>query len=109
MQKRFVYTDSEGRCCIVFGVNKDILEKQLGPMTEEDYIKLVLKGLPKDASDLHEIQEEDAPKDRTFRNAWAFDKTSKKIMVDEKKAAILYGDKFKGLENVISEDATNTI
>ena len=109
MQKRFVYTDSEGRCCIVFGVNKDILEKQLGPMTEEDYIKLVLKGLPKGVTDLHEIQEEDVPKDRTFRNAWVFDKESKKIMVGKEKAIRIYGDTFKGFEHVISENTGDAI
>lgn len=71
MTLKFLYTNSEGRACIIHALPKEAIERVLGPLTDEEYRQHVLeRSVPADATDLKEITADDIPADRSFRDAW---------------------------------------
>ena len=71
MTLKFLYTDAEGRVCIVHALPKEFIEKVLGPLTKKQYRAHVLeRSIPADATNVREITSDEVPTDRSYRNAW---------------------------------------
>jgi hypothetical protein len=77
MAKRFVYTDpATGNVHIAQPAPKSRLllpRKGFPPVLEPEALwlqRIAARIIPPDAQDVHVIEEEDIPRDRTFRNAW---------------------------------------
>lgn len=83
---KLIYTRPDGGVSIVCAVAKPVLEKALGPLTDEAYRAHVLeRSLPKDASAAQIMPDGwEPPADRSFRDAWGA--SGKTIAVDMTKA-----------------------
>jgi hypothetical protein len=68
---KIVYTRADGGVSIVVPAPKEILERVLGPLTNEEYQQHVIsRSIPSDATNVRSIEETDIPSDREFRGAW---------------------------------------
>lgn len=83
-----MYTRPEdGGVSIVTAVDKEAIERVLGPMTQEQYEAHVIEqSIPKDAINIKRIAYEDLPTDREFRNAWVDVTDDSKVNIDLAKA-----------------------
>lgn len=71
---KIVYTNTKGQCCVVHGAPKEMIEKTLGPLTDEQYKAHVWeRSVPEDAINPVEVDESTIPNDREFRDAWTHD------------------------------------
>lgn len=89
------YTKPNGRLSIVIAAPKAILEKVLGPLTDEKYRAHVWeRSIPADAINPQEMPEGwTPPADRTFRDAWRAD--GQAISVDMPRARDLQRDRLR--------------
>lgn len=94
---RFAYTKPDGGVSIVIAAPKVDLELVLGELTDEQYRTHVTeRSIPKDATNVTELPDDwQAPDDRTFRNAWAFD--GKAVSVNMDKARDIHRDRLRAL------------
>ncbi len=85
---KLIYTRPEdGGISIIIPAPKEILEKVLGPLTEEEYEKHVRdRSIPANALNVREINNEDLPTSREFRNAWCDVTANTTIDIDCTKA-----------------------
>ena len=91
------YTNDDGGVSIIIPVAKDRLEKQLGPMTDEEHEEHVLLRNGLENKDWKYINDEDIPSSRVFRNAWQRNKTV--IEVSLEKAKTIHMDHLKRLRD----------
>lgn len=85
--KRIIYTTPEGTVSIVHAAPKDRLELVLGPLTDDEYREHVYaRSIPAEATNVREIDDEDIPADREFRNAWCDVTVESRIDIDCTKA-----------------------
>ena len=78
---RIAYRSADGNVCIVNGAPGVPLAS-------------VMKAVPQDATDIHQIEDSDVPADRTFRNAWDMDKDGR-IVTDMVKARVVQQDRLR--------------
>lgn len=85
--KKIIYTNEDGSVSIVIPAPKADIEKVLGPLDEEAYKNFVIqKSIPQTASNVREIDEEDIPPTREFRQAWCDVSEASHIDIDCQKA-----------------------
>jgi hypothetical protein len=83
---KIAYLQKNGVVAIVIGVPKERLEQEFGrKFTDEEYKQKIMKAVPADATNVHELPADWVAPDRALRAAWTTD--GKTIVVDEKKAA----------------------
>lgn len=86
--KKIVYTrPDDGGLSVVSPLSKEAVERVVGPMTQEEYIKHVWDvSVPKDAVNPRYVEEGSIPSNREFRNAWADISKDDKVNIDVAKA-----------------------
>jgi hypothetical protein len=88
---KIAFQREDGQVCILHAVSKDVLEDDLGQMTQEEYEMRIWQDVPSEyAETARIITEDEIPTDRTFRDAWAFD-----FSVDMEKARAIHMDKIR--------------
>lgn len=92
-----IYTNNEGLLCIVTPVPRDILERQLGPVTDSEYNHLITKDIPEDATGIRTVSSEDIPVDRTFRGAWRDITDEERVDIDCNAAKDIALERLRGL------------
>jgi hypothetical protein len=71
VMKKIVYQRPDGGTSIVIPTEKSVLEKVLGPLTDQEYEAHVReRSIPDDAINVVDIDDETIPTSREFRNAW---------------------------------------
>lgn len=69
--KKVLFTNPDGSVGIICPAPKSQIEAHTGPLTDEQYVGLVLsRSLPTGASNVRWLDDKDIPADRTFRDAW---------------------------------------
>lgn len=73
--KKIIYTKPDGTVSVVYPAAKKDVEKTCGPMTDDEYNRYIKeqiysRSIPKDATNIREIDDTDLPQSREFRNAW---------------------------------------
>ena len=72
--KKIVYTRKDGGISILIPTSKEKYEQMLGPLTDDQYeghiARIHTESLPNDIIKISQIEEEDIPTDREFRDAW---------------------------------------
>lgn len=68
--KKLMYKDLEGNLCIVNPVAKEVIESQVGPMSDEEYKALVISSSIPEGITFKELEEADIPTTREYRDAW---------------------------------------
>ena len=72
--KKIAYLRPDGGVSIVIPVPKETIEKTLGSLTDAEYEAHVRdRSIPKDAVSVRDIEDDEIPQDRSFRNAWKLD------------------------------------
>lgn len=99
--KKIIYTRPEdGGLSIVVPNTKEKVEEILGPITDEEYEAHVRKiSIPDGALNVRDIDEEDIPLSREFRNAWCDVTPSKSIDIDCDKAKEIQLNKLRFSRN----------
>ncbi len=69
---KIMYTrPDDGGLSIVISMPKECIEKELGPLTDEEYLAHIwARGVPEDAINPRHVTDDAIPADREFRNAW---------------------------------------
>lgn len=68
---RIAYTMPDGGVAIVLPASKSSIERDLGPLTYEQYEAHVwARSIPEDAINPRYVDYDEVPTDRAFRNAW---------------------------------------
>jgi hypothetical protein len=96
MTLRLAYSRPDGGVSIVVAAPKGVLEKALGPLTDQEYFRHVWeRSIPSDAIDPEVLPDDWTPPDtdRTYRNAWV--KTNERIAVDMPKARNIHREKLR--------------
>lgn len=83
---RFIYTQPDGTAAICTAAPREVLERVLGPLTEESYKAHVMaKSLPPGVKEAIILADDwQPPKNREFRNAWVI--ADGRIVVDMPRA-----------------------
>ncbi len=71
MEKRIVFTDANGNCCVVMPAYND-LARPVGETEDELLERVVAQAVPAGVL-FHVVDASLIPIDRTFRNAWEAD------------------------------------
>lgn len=104
--KKIAYTAADGTTAIVIPSPKDRIEKILGPLTEQEYEAHVLaRSIPPDATNVREIDDEDLPVDREFRNAWKIVPGVAKLQIDPEMAKADYEKRLPGVLLALDNEA----
>jgi hypothetical protein len=91
---------ADGKLHIVVGVAKEVIEKDLGKsISLKEYKDIIMKAVPEDATKVREIQDEDVPVDREFRDAWTDQTEGSSIDIDLEKAKELQLKKLRAARN----------
>lgn len=92
---RILYTrPADGGLSVVNAATKEMIEKVLGPLTEEEYKAHVWeRSIPKDAINAMEIPDDYKLPDREFRNAWK--QNGKEVTHDLEKAREIQLEKIR--------------
>lgn len=98
---KIMYTDKDtGILAIVVGAPKAHIERTLGKfLTDKEYDQMVLNTVPADALNVKEIQDEDVPSDRQFRDAWVDVTPDNKVNIDLNKAKAIQLDRLRKARN----------
>lgn len=86
---KFAFMQPNGVAAILMAAPKADIERDLGQLSDEDYRAHVMKGIPLDATNVHELPDDWKPPstDRALRNAWVTD--GKTVSIDPVKAAAI--------------------
>lgn len=96
--KKIAYMRPDGGLSIVNPSPKHLIEKVLGPLTDIEYEAHVReRSIPADATNVRDIDDEDLPADRDFRNAWGLAEGVKAIQVNPTKAKEDYLKRLPGV------------
>lgn len=103
--KKIVFTRPEdGGVSIIVPAPKKDLERVLGPLTEEQYKAHVIeRSIPRNAIKVREIDDQDLPNDRYFRNAWTDEFDTPTIDIHPEKAKEIKLNVFRELRKPLLE------
>lgn len=103
--KKIVYTRAEdGGVSVIVPAPKVDLERVLGPLTDEQYKAHVMqRSVPPNAINVREIDDEDLPSDRYFRNAWTDEFNTPTIDINPEKAKAIKLNIFRELRKPLLE------
>jgi len=103
--KKIIFTRRNGEVTIVIPNTKEKVEEMLGPLTEEAYEDHVRKqSIPVDAIKVREIDNEDIPANREFRDAWCDTTELSRIDIDCSKARDMKLEKMRFERNELLEE-----
>ena len=95
--KKISYINEDGGVSIIIPVDKAILEKQFGPMTDEEHEEHVFLRNGLENKDWQYLNDKDVPSSRIFRNAWQ--RNRQVIEVSLPKARTIHMDRLRVLRN----------
>ena len=78
---------------VIVPAPKERLERELGPLTDEEYKAKIWSTVPSDAINPMEITLADVPTNRKLRNAWIHDTDNKKAVIHPDKARAVIREK----------------
>ena len=102
---KIMYTRPEDNgVSIVVAAPKEVIEKVLGPLTQEAYEQHVMeRSIPEGALNVKLITDEDLPGDREFRDAWVDVTPDTKVNIDLTKAKALKLGELREKRNKLLE------
>lgn len=97
---KIVFTRADGGVSIVNAVPKNIIERALGNLTDEEYKKHIWdKSVPKDAINPVEIDDDYVFPDREFRDAWV--QKDKEITHDLKRVTAIQLERLRATRDAL--------
>jgi hypothetical protein len=97
--KKLIFTRPDGGISVVIPNSKEKIERILGKLTDEQYKAHIKSSIPKDATNIREVDDADIPASREFRDAWVDVTAEPKIDICCKKARDIQLTKLRSDRN----------